>query len=136
MRSTALRIGEVAARAGVPTPTLRFYERRGILKAPPRLASGYRAYGVEAVATVRFIKRIQELGFSLAEAEELLRLRDGRGECAEVRRVAEAKLAAIDEKIRRLKQVRAALQSLGEMCGKNRKGPCPILSTFGEELDA
>jgi len=72
----ALRIGEVAGRAGVNVQTLRFYERRGLLPEPPRRASGYREYAPESVRRVRFIKRAQELGFTLAEVEELLRLRE------------------------------------------------------------
>jgi DNA-binding transcriptional MerR regulator len=68
----ALRIGEVAGQAGVNIQTLRFYERRGLLAEPPRRSSGYRQYPLESVSRVRFIKRARELGFTLAEVEEIL----------------------------------------------------------------
>jgi len=73
--SGAIRIGEVAARAGVNVQTLRYYERRGLLKPPARRPSGYREYSPDAVRVVRFIKRAQQLGFTLDETGELLRLR-------------------------------------------------------------
>jgi DNA-binding transcriptional MerR regulator len=72
-----MRTMQVAQRAGVNAQTLRYYERRGLLPDPPRTASGYRAYGPEAVRIVRFVKRAQELGFSLTEIEVLLHLADG-----------------------------------------------------------
>lgn len=70
-----MRIGDVATRAGVNTQTLRYYERRGILGGPKRSASGYREYPTDTVRLVRFIKRAQELGFTLTEIEELITLR-------------------------------------------------------------
>jgi len=71
----SLRIGDVAERAGVNLQTIRYYERQGLLPRPPRLASGYRVFPDAAVRQVRFIKRAQELGFSLAEIRDLLSLR-------------------------------------------------------------
>ena len=70
-----MRIGEVAAEAAVNIQTLRYYERVGLLPAPDRHPSGYRSYARDAVRRVRFIKRAQELGFTLAEIGELLALR-------------------------------------------------------------
>ena len=129
----ALRIGEVAGRAGVNVQTLRFYERRGLLPEPPRRASGYREYAPESVRRVRFIKRAQELGFTLAEVEELLRLReDPRIPCREVRATAETKIADIEEKMRRLRAMRAALAALVESCAANREHHCPLLEALDE----
>jgi MerR family mercuric resistance operon transcriptional regulator len=129
----ALRIGEVAGRAGVNVQTLRFYERRGLLPEPPRRASGYREYAPESVRRVRFIKRAQELGFTLAEVEELLRLReDPRIPCREVRATAETKIADIEEKMRRLPAMRAALAALVESCAANREHHCPLLEALDE----
>ena len=65
-------IGETAREAGVNAQTLRYYERRGLLPRPNRRGSGYREYSADAVQVVRFIKRAQELGFSLDEIEELI----------------------------------------------------------------
>ncbi|MFI1920295.1 MerR family transcriptional regulator [Nocardia sp. NPDC020380] len=72
-----MRTGELAARAGVNAQTLRYYERRGLPARPPRSPAGYRSYPVEAVEVVRFVKRAQELGFTLEEIEELLELAAG-----------------------------------------------------------
>ena len=128
-----LRIGEVAAEAGVNVQTLRFYERRGLLPHPPRRASGYRQYAPEAVRRVRFIKRAQELGFTLAEIGELLRLReDPRIPCRDVRATAETKIADIEEKLRRLRAMRAALAVLVESCAANREHHCPLLEALDE----
>lgn len=77
VENVGMRTGELAARAGVNTQTLRYYEGRGLLERPPRSAAGYRSYPDEAVAVVRFVKRAQELGFSLEEIGDLLHLADG-----------------------------------------------------------
>src|SRR5262249_493433 len=74
----AMRIGTAAEQAGVNVQTLRYYERRGLLPRPPRRESGYREFPDEAVGVVRFIKRAQDLGFSLEEVEELLKLRNDK----------------------------------------------------------
>ena len=72
-----MRTAEVAATAGVNVQTLRYYERRGLLPAPERLGSGYRSYTPEAVRVVRFVKRSQQLGFTLDEIGSLLELAAG-----------------------------------------------------------
>jgi MerR family transcriptional regulator, copper efflux regulator len=128
-----LRIGEVAGEAGVNIQTLRFYERRGLLKNPPRRPSGYREYTPDSVRRVRFIKRAQQLGFTLKEIEELLQLRDDPSvPCAEVRTTAEAKVSEIDEKIRHLKAMKKALQTLAESCAANQQRHCPLLESLEE----
>jgi MerR family copper efflux transcriptional regulator len=128
----ALRIGEVAERGGVNLQTIRYYEREGLLPEPPRLASGYRMFPEDAVRRVRFIKHAQELGFSLSEIKELLSLRlDGRGDSAEVRRLSQAKIAAIEEKIRTLKKMKRVLSELTERCsGCGPTSECPILDSI------
>lgn len=91
----ALRTSDVAKAAGVNVQTLRYYEREGILPAPRRASSGYRQYGDEAVRIITFVKRAQELGFTLREAKELLRLRSaGPKRAPAARAAATAKLAA------------------------------------------
>ncbi|MDQ7006447.1 MAG: heavy metal-responsive transcriptional regulator [Acidobacteriota bacterium] len=135
-RPTWLRVGEVARRAGVHLQTLRYYERRGLLPAPPRTEAGYRAYPPGAVDRVRLIKRAQGLGFTLQEIGELLALRAAPGACcADVRRRAEAKLQVIDEKIRTLEAMRSALGGLIAACA-DQEGPaseCPILDAMEPE---
>src|SRR6516162_2760787 len=103
----ALKIGQLAQRASVNLQTIRYYEREGLLPEPPRLSSGYRLYSDSMVRRVRFIKRAQEIGFSLAEIRELLSLRaDGRRDRNEVPSIAQAKVNDIDGKIRTLKAMR------------------------------
>lgn len=129
---SGLRIGEVAAEAGVNVQTLRFYERRGLLKEPPRRASGYREYPVQAVRMIRFIKRAQQLGFSLNEVGELLSLRDSRGSsCADVRAAAQEKIATIETKLESLQAIRDALKALVKTCGRDGAArACPILEAL------
>jgi Hg(II)-responsive transcriptional regulator len=130
-----LRTGEVAAQAGVNVQTLRYYERRGLLKEPDRRPSGYREYPADAVRLIRFIKRAQELGFTLNEVEDLLRLReDEESACAEVRSAAEAKIEDIEQKIRHLRAMKRALCMLVASCvteGSPRH--CPLLEALEYE---
>lgn len=117
MADRTLRSGEVAEEAGINVETLRYYERRGILKEPERRPSGYRVYTVETVRVIRFIKRAQELGFTLAECEELLLLRDDDTRaCAEVRDAAQTKVDDIEAKIRDLRRMKRALTALVKTC--------------------
>ncbi len=134
MAERTLKTGEVANQAGVNVETLRYYERRGILKEPHRGQSGYREYPVEAVHVVRFIKRAQELGFSLNECEELLLLRDDDSRaCADVRDAALTKVDDIDAKIRDLRRMKKALARLVESCtGEVSTRDCPILEALDD----
>jgi Hg(II)-responsive transcriptional regulator len=123
----------VAARAGVNPQTLRYYERRGLLAAPVRSASGYRAYPDQAVGRVRFIKRAQDLGFTLAEVESLLHLAEGGpASCDRVRALAEEKIADLRRRIADLQALQAGLSRLVATCERPRsQRECPIL----HELD-
>jgi MerR family copper efflux transcriptional regulator len=127
-----LKIGEVAERGGVNLQTVRYYEREGLLPEPPRLTSGYRMFPTDAVRRVRFIKRAQELGFSLAEIRELLSLRENAGAGAQqMRERAKAKIADIEEKIRALRAMKDALNRLAERCpGCGPLSDCPILDAL------
>lgn len=137
-----LRIGDLAAAAGVSPDALRYYERRGLLQPAGRRASGYREYPPEAIGVVRFIKHAQALGFSLAEVVELLRLRETparRGAGLEVRDVAATKLREIDEKLRMLGALRDSLFVLvaecDQTCGTNVDvvvvpHDCPIIAAL------
>jgi len=131
----ALKIGQLAHGAVVNLQTIRYYEREGLLPEPPRLSSGYRLYPDSMVRRVRFIKRAQEIGFSLAEIRELLSLRaDGRRERTAVRALTQAKIADIDGKIRTLKAMRTALNRLADRCsGCGPVSECPILESLDSE---
>src|SRR2546428_8659491 len=98
-----MRIGELAARAGVSVQTVRFYEREKLLPTPERTESGYRVYGDEDLRRLRFIRQAKALGFSLVEIREILRMR-GRGECpcGEVISIAEKHLRRAGTQIRQL----------------------------------
>lgn len=112
-----LTIGQLAERGGVNLETIRYYEREGLMLPPPRRASGHRAYSLNAVRRLRFIKRAQELGFSLAEIKELLALRlDPDQLCTEVVQQIETKTKEVDAKISHLKAIRRALVRLKESC--------------------
>lgn len=134
-----MKIGEVAARAGVNIDTLRYYERRGLLAAPKRAAgSNYREYREDTVPLVRFIKRAQELGFTLSEIEELVSLRNGgKGmRRTKVRTLAEAKMNDIDRKLIQLQAIRSALFNLLESCACGAGTlTCPILQALEAGLD-
>ncbi len=133
-----LKTGELAKRAGVNIETLRFYERKGLLPKPPQRASGYREYPTESIALIRFIKRAQELGFSLAEVRELLALRVQPGTtCAEVRERAEHKLLDVRQKIADLKAIERALNKVTATCtGRGPLSECPILENLDGELSS
>jgi Hg(II)-responsive transcriptional regulator len=124
-------ISQTAREAGVNAQTLRFYERRGLLPKPPRRGSGYREYPEDAVRIVRFIKRAQELGFSLDEIEALVRLRGVRkSERHRVSAIAEKKIAQIDGKIAHLEAMRAALATLVKSCHRGGDAECPIIDAL------
>ena len=126
-------ITETAREAGVNAQTLRYYERRGLLPRPPRRGSGYREYSDDAVRIVRFIKRAQELGFSLDEVDALIRLRGvRRGERHRVRAIAERKIEEIDRKIAHLQSMRGALDRLVTSCHRGGPAECPIIDALNE----
>ncbi len=133
---SGMRTSEVADQAGVNAQTLRYYERRGLLPEPPRSPGGYREYPVSAVSVLRFVKRAQELGFTLAEIEELLELADGGPDgCARARALAEAHTAVLDAKIADLQRMRDSLGALIATCELPRADrDCPMLRALdGDE---
>jgi Hg(II)-responsive transcriptional regulator len=124
-------IGEAAEQAGVNVQTLRYYERRGLLPKPPRRASGYREFPDEAVRVVRFIKRAQDLGFSLDEVEELLRLRGNSGRNRpRIRAIAERRVRQIASKVAELERMKAVLEAFVRSCHKGEAPECPIIEAL------
>src|SRR5688572_20960095 len=123
-------ITEAASAAGVSAQTLRYYERRRLVRAVGRRESGYREYTPEDVQVVRFIKRAQELGFSLEESAELLSLRQARGGRAAVRALADRRLADMEVRIRDLTRMRNALRTLSRACHSGDDPQCPILEAL------
>lgn len=125
----SLTIGSLARAAGVGVETIRYYQRRGLVSEPPR-AGAIRRYDERDVERVRFIKRAQTAGFTLAEIGELIAL-DAGEDRARARELASIRIAALDSKIAELNEARAALSRLAEECGQDRAGPCPIIAAFG-----
>lgn len=128
----SLTISEVASQAGVNVQTLRYYERRGILEEPGRTPAGYRQYDPETVARIRFIKRAQELGFTLEEVQELLELRvEHAAACGAVETKARAKLTDVERKLRQLSRMQRVLRELIGACERRQPTEeCPILETL------
>ena len=137
VRAKPLTIGRLAQEAGINLETVRYYERRGLLPKPPRTASGYRMFPPEAARRLRFIKRAQDLGFSLEEIRGLLALRTSpRTGTREVRKRAEAKTVDIEQKIKTLGSMKETLQKLAQSCsGCVPISECPILESLdGDDL--
>jgi MerR family mercuric resistance operon transcriptional regulator len=131
---TSYTIGQLARLAETGIETIRFYEREGLIAAPPRRASGYRQYPIDALARLRFIRRAKALGFSLKDIRDLLELRVARGStCADVRRRAETKIEDVRARINALKEMEKALKKLTASCrGRGPTGHCPFLDALNE----
>lgn len=133
MNATAtksLTIGRLASAAGVGVETIRYYQQRALLPVPSAVGA-YRHYPVELIARIRFIKRAQELGFSLDEIAELLRLEDGADRNS-IRRIASDRLDQIVQKLSDLKRMQKALNHLITQCEHTQADlPCPIIFTLG-----
>ena len=122
-------IGALAKAAGVGVETVRYYQRRGLLAEPPRPMGEVRRYSDQDVRRLKFIRSAQSAGFTLAEIGELLDL-SASDDRARARELAQARVAALDEKIAELREAREALSGLATACAKQRGGACPILSAF------
>lgn len=123
-----MNIAEVAARAGLPAKTIRYYEEIGLI-APKRAANGYRAFAPEDLHRLAFVGRARSLGFSIEECRTLLALYNDRGRAsADVKRVAMAHLDQIAAKISELRQMEATLQALVTACAGDDRPDCPILT--------
>lgn len=134
MDAQRLTIGRLARAAGVGVETIRYYEREGLLPEPARTASGYRQYPADTVDRLGFIRRAKRLGFSLGEVRELLALAQAEGERAQVKAIAEHKLAGIERRIEELTRMRAALTELTRRCsGRGPVEGCPIIEALTDD---
>jgi MerR family copper efflux transcriptional regulator len=122
-----MNIGTAAEKSGLPPKTIRYYEDIGLL-APDRAGNGYRDYSTADIHRLRFLQRSRSLGFSVEECRQLLSLYgDSARESAEVKAIAETKLAEIDRKIAELAELRATLSHLIHACHGDKRPDCPIL---------
>lgn len=126
-------IGQVAKEAGVGVETIRFYERQGLIPRPEiPVDGGFREYPDEIVDKVRFIRHAKDLGFTLQESGELLSLQiNPSSNCGAVHKRVEAKLADVEAKIRTLRKLRKALQTLAVACAtRETTADCPVLEAL------
>jgi DNA-binding transcriptional MerR regulator len=135
MDRRVLTTGQLARAAGVGVQTVRYYERIGLLREPPRSTGGYREYDGTDLRRLRFVRSAQELGFTLGEIEDLLALRVRRGRsCAAVAATADRAMARVDDKVRELEAMRRALARLRIACDDGSPtGDCPILEALEDE---
>lgn len=133
-----MQIGQVSKRVGVSVDAIRFYERRGLLAAPPRSAGGFRLYSSSDLSELQFIRDLQTLGFSLSEVREFLSLkREDLRACSKVRRMLSDKLCDIHARRIALVKLEAELKHLLAKCQSQLKRPrgkqndrCPVLTSY------
>ena len=129
-------IGEAARRSGVTAKMIRHYESLGLLKEARRTDAGYRLYDDSDIHTLRFIRRARDLGFSIKEIEQLVGLwQNRRRASADVRRIAQGHVAALDAKIEELQGMRRTLQQLVHNCHGDARPDCPILDDLADRDD-
>lgn len=128
--ASALTIGRLARAADVGIETIRYYQRRKLLPLPARSDSAFRRYPAALIDRIRFIKRAQELGFTLEEIGALLALEDGKNRRA-IRKVAAARLEQIRARIADLARMERTLSHLIEHCETTGQArPCPIIAAL------
>jgi DNA-binding transcriptional MerR regulator len=134
------QIGHVARETGLTVDAIRFYEKQRLLKPPPRTEGGFRLFAAGDVQNIHFIRRAQELGFSLSEIRELLILRsDGVSACSHVRDLLRAKLASVQEKIAELDKLKYQLAADLKKCERALRRSktaghdcCPVLNEIAD----
>ncbi len=129
----SLTIGMLAKRADVNVETVRYYQRIGLLREPPKPLQGYRRYPLREVSRIHFIKRAQELGFSLKEIAELLQLNDGC--CSAARHMAEQKRELVSARLEDLRRIHATLGAMIEACLQSEAGggSCALIESLTDD---
>jgi DNA-binding transcriptional MerR regulator len=122
-------IGQLARQVGVPTSTVRFYERRGLLSPEDRTRGNYRLYGEDALDRLRFVRSAQAAGFTLADIGAMLRFRDGDpAPCGEVQALITTRLSSVGAQINELQNVQKMLRRWLRVCrDAERTGRCGVL---------
>jgi Cu(I)-responsive transcriptional regulator len=127
-------IGEAAHRSGVSAKMVRHYESLGLLPSVERTESGYRQYTDKEVHTLRFIKRARDLGFSMADIQELVALwQNRRRSSANVRRIAERHVQELNQRMAEMQAMRQTLEHLIHCCQGDHRPDCPILEELGRD---
>lgn len=128
-----MTIGLLAKKSDVTVETVKFYEKEGLLPRPIKPSSGFRTYPDDYISRLFFIKRAQELGFTLKEVKELLKLKvDKKATCGQVMKKAEVKITEVESKIKDLQQMKKSLKQIHECCedGTLTLEECPIFECF------
>lgn len=129
LHNKSMTIGCLAEAAGVNVETIRYYQRIGLISEPMKPPQGFRKYQHETLKQIIFIKRAQQLGFSLQEISDLLEL--GEGHCSDVRKRAEKKRDKIAKQIKDLQTLEITLNQLIQACKSGKdKQKCPIVETL------
>lgn len=124
-----MNIGQAAEASGVSAKMIRYYEEIGLVAPAARTKANYRSYGAEEVHRLRFVRRARMLGFSLEETDRLLKLwSDGERESGEVKKVALAHIAEMEDKIAAMQDMVATLKTLADCCHGDARPNCPILA--------
>jgi MerR family mercuric resistance operon transcriptional regulator len=133
---TRATIGMLSKQTGCNTETIRYYERVGLLPAPPRTEGGHRVYGEAHTKRLTFIRRSRELGFTLGEVRGLLQMVDGEHyTCADVKNLALDHLKEVRGKLANLKKLEKVLKQLADRCTGNETPDCPIVEALFEQPD-
>ncbi len=134
-KTTSLTIGKLATAADVNVETIRYYQRLNLIKEPFKPAQGYRQYSTDNISRLRFIKRSQELGFTLKEIQELLDLGDGH--CHEVQQLAAKKIQQVEERITDLSAMGDALKDLLTQCQTtdSSNAQCALVETLVKNIE-
>lgn len=130
MKDKRLTIGALASAANVNIETIRYYQRVKLITEPAKPPQGFRVYPEETLKRVKFIKRAQQLGFSLKEIDELLQL--GKGHCKDVRQLAETKYEQVDQQIKDLQKLKTTLTKLITSCEAGTEEHCAIVETLSQ----
>ncbi len=128
-----MNIGEASAASGVSAKMIRYYEQAGLIPPADRSQAGYRVYDDADVHRLRFVRRARDLGFAVAEISELLDLWNNRSRrSADVKRLAQAHIADLQDRIAKLQQMSATLQTLADCCAGDDRPDCPILEGLAQ----
>lgn len=132
MMAEGRTIGQLAREVGLPTSTIRYYEREGLIAAPARSGGNYRLYDGSAGERLRFIRAAQATGFTLSDIRTLLRYRDGHlAPCAEVRELIETRLQEVHQRLTELRHVQGVLESFLQLCREGEgSDPCRVMDTL------
>ena len=122
----ASKIGQVAQQTGLSIDTIRFYEKQGLLRRQPRTEGGFRLFGSSDIETLNFVRKAQELGFSLSEIREILILgAEHVPACSHVKELLDQKLAAVEQKIAELQTLAGSLKRALQKCKRQLKNATP-----------